>query len=198
MDVQMPKMDGYEATRRILEWERSTDRPHAPIIALTAHALPQDRERCLNAGMDDYLVKPYNQESLTNIIFRWLSSPGADRTDPACIDAEPIFAPEKIAEVRRIMGNRFPRLLQQFEETLEEQISVARRALETNAAADLRDAIHRIKNNAGDLGASRLLSTASELENQLRNGSFDRQLVDKVLNLGQRALREATAIRYGE
>jgi CheY-like chemotaxis protein len=63
MDLQMPEMDGIEATRRLRESE-SSSRSRVPIIALTAHALKHDRERCLSAGMDDYLAKPFSTEAL--------------------------------------------------------------------------------------------------------------------------------------
>ena len=57
MDVQMPQMDGFEATRRIRQLQHTQGR-HIPIVAMTAHALPDDRDRCLAAGMDDYVAKP--------------------------------------------------------------------------------------------------------------------------------------------
>ena len=72
MDVQMPHMDGLEATAAIRETERKSQ-GHMPIIAMTAHAMKGDMERCLDAGMDDYLTKPVDLERLREAVQRWAS-----------------------------------------------------------------------------------------------------------------------------
>ena len=80
MDCQMPEMDGFEATRRIREFNHSDatgsgiEMRRTPIIALTANAITGDRERCLETGMDDYVTKPFSQEELTQVMLRWNSA----------------------------------------------------------------------------------------------------------------------------
>lgn len=76
MDLQMPGMDGLETTRRIREAERQEGRPRLPVLAMTAHVLPGDRERCLEAGMDDYLTKPLDKEVFFQVLGQWLPIPG--------------------------------------------------------------------------------------------------------------------------
>jgi PAS domain S-box-containing protein len=72
MDVQMPDVDGFEATQLIRKWESENER-HTPIIAMTAHAMKGDREKCLEAGMDDYVTKPIESRILYNVLERWLA-----------------------------------------------------------------------------------------------------------------------------
>ena len=71
MDCHMPVMDGFEATRRIREHEAQRRAAHTPIVALTADALAGDRERCLQAGMDDYMTKPVSTATLASVVERW-------------------------------------------------------------------------------------------------------------------------------
>ena len=73
MDWQMPEMDGLEATRRIREFEQRRGLERTPIIAVTAHAMPSDRDACLAAGMDDYIIKPYSFDALMRALQRWTS-----------------------------------------------------------------------------------------------------------------------------
>jgi signal transduction histidine kinase/ActR/RegA family two-component response regulator len=72
MDCQMPVLDGIEATRRLRAHETDTGRPHVPVIALTANAMPQDRQRCTAAGMDDHLAKPFRQDELRGVLINYL------------------------------------------------------------------------------------------------------------------------------
>ncbi|MEW5909150.1 MAG: response regulator, partial [Thermodesulfobacteriota bacterium] len=71
MDVQMPEMDGFEATKSIRSLSSNLLNRDVPIIAMTAHAFKEDRDQCLNAGMNDYIAKPINPKSLTAMISKW-------------------------------------------------------------------------------------------------------------------------------
>lgn len=76
MDLQMPEMDGFECTQAIRDWETEQGRGPMPIVALTANAMAGDRERCLDAGMNEHLAKPVTRQTLYNMVSRWL--PEAD------------------------------------------------------------------------------------------------------------------------
>jgi CheY-like chemotaxis protein len=80
MDCQMPELDGFDATRRIRAEGSGCLAPNVPIIAMTANAMAGDRERCLAAGMDDYLTKPISLQALGDAIDRWL--PASDAAAP--------------------------------------------------------------------------------------------------------------------
>jgi two-component system sensor histidine kinase/response regulator len=78
MDVQMPEMDGFEATRQIRVWEQSNGQ-HIPIIAMTAHAMAGDRDRCIEAGMDDYISKPLEPRVLLSALDRWAQNMDSEK-----------------------------------------------------------------------------------------------------------------------
>jgi CheY-like chemotaxis protein len=77
MDCQMPELDGYDATRAIRRGDAGN--PNVPVIAMTANAMQGDRERCLEAGMEDYIAKPVRQKELLAVLERWL--PGSTRPE---------------------------------------------------------------------------------------------------------------------
>ena len=76
MDVSMPEMNGYDATAEIRKYEKSQQLTACPIIALTANAMQGDREKCLQAGMDDFMSKPVIMDDLHALVRKWLSNPG--------------------------------------------------------------------------------------------------------------------------
>ncbi|MGR6806443.1 response regulator [Sphaerotilus natans] len=169
MDIQMPGMDGHDATRAVRQWELRQDRPRLPIIALTAHALPADRDKCLAAGMDDHVVKPYSADTLAAAIARWLR-PSSSREGGAPVPAPAESGAEldagRLAEVRALMGEAFDALLDKALESLADEIALLRQACahdDTQAAGEL---LHRLKNTAGDIGAMRLHALAARLEKE--------------------------------
>jgi two-component system sensor histidine kinase/response regulator len=72
MDCQMPEIDGYEATKRIRKNPEDYQSPGVPIIAMTAHAMKGDRDKCISAGMNDYLTKPVKSKELSKMLDKWL------------------------------------------------------------------------------------------------------------------------------
>ena len=100
MDCQMPKLDGYSATREIRRRESSRGQPRLPVVALTAHAMPGDRQKCLESGMDDYLSKPLSSRQLSSVLQAWL-----DRRETVLPEARPEVEPidrNVLAELHRL------------------------------------------------------------------------------------------------
>ena len=115
MDCEMPIMDGFDATKRIREIERVTGglrgsdlaRSRIPIVALTAHALAEVRDRCLEAGMDDFLVKPFDEQQMVDMLGRWLNPRAIATTADA---SQPSAAPGTLGHGDRLgCGREDPR-----------------------------------------------------------------------------------------
>lgn len=185
MDCQMPVMDGFEATRRIRESERSeaigeskksgASRPsplapcHIPIIAVTANAMQGDREHCLAAGMDDYLAKPIQMETLRAVLHRWAAPPPAQDTvsnlpaqeqnsvrgvfDPASMFRNIGEDNHLFAQLVEMFLNQYPAMLANIKEGLIRADNVA---VERTA--------HSLKGTAGNLCAPEVVLAASRLE----------------------------------
>jgi two-component system sensor histidine kinase/response regulator len=136
--------------------------------------------------MDDYLAKPYNGDALSAMIARWLAPPGPARADGAA-EVAPVLDPAKLAEVRSLMGPRFGVLLAMFATSARDRWEQALRAWAGKDSEALLDAVHRLKNTAGDIGAPRLRDAAATLENKLKRGAFPVEGIDAL----ERACRDA-------
>jgi two-component system sensor histidine kinase/response regulator len=171
MDVQMPVVDGLEATRRIREKEKGSG-GHVPIVVLTAHAMKGDRERCLEAGADDYLAKPIIPAKLAETMDRQLASGQArDHREESVPSPDRPFDPDAL--LARLEGDR--RLAGEMVSLLESEAPVlveqACAALERNDCEALRRAAHTLKGAIGNFGNGLAFRAAAELEECARRGT---------------------------
>lgn len=161
MDVQMPEMDGLEATAAIRAREKEFH-AHIPIVAMTAHALKGDRERCLAAGMDGYVSKPIRVQTLMEEIERCLQA------IPAAPAAEPLARQvlDAAALLERIEGDTalLADLARLFREESPKWLAAMRDAIDRGDAPTLERAAHTLKGSAGNLAAHRTAQAALRLE----------------------------------
>jgi two-component system, sensor histidine kinase and response regulator len=177
MDVQMPEMDGFEATTAIREREKSTG-AHLRIIAMTAHAMKGDRERCLAAGMDDYISKPVQNKELLAAIARQFAPPASAAHAPESTEDKPaldeIF--DSAAALDRLEGDR--KLLAEMAKLLESEsvklLEQLRAAVAESNANGVERAAHTLKGALGSLAAAAAFNVARELETVARQGDSAR------------------------
>jgi len=191
MDCNMPRLDGYEATARIRAAEPA-DR-HVAIIALTANALEGDGERCLEAGMDDYIAKPLALGVLRERLQRWLKSWSSAvgvrelapperglRTDDD--DGEPVLDYRILTEVKGAMGEAIADMVEVFLEDTSTNIAGLQQALGEGDGARLQALAHELKGSCRNLGVHAMGQTARELETAAREGDLvgAQQLVERL------------------
>jgi len=196
MDVQMPDMDGVQATQRILERWGDGDRPW--IVAMTAEVMRGDREGFLAAGMNDYVAKPIRPQELIAAIARTPS-----RTRPVAVgDAESAGPPVDASVLDRLaesMGGDdafVAELIDQFVTDSPGLVAAARKGLEAGDADEVRRAAHTLKSNAATFGANELADCSSRLEaaakaGQLEDGPARLEAIDEELGRVHAALRAA-------
>jgi CheY-like chemotaxis protein len=191
MDVQMPEMDGLEATRRI---RALPDRESLPIVAMTANAYDEDRKRCLEAGMNDHVAKPVDPETLYATLRKWL--PGNIAPDE--LAAEEILAEDEgDANLRRLlaaipgldsdawlgvqpgMAHYYLSLLQKYADGQSDDMDRLRTRLGEKKFKDALILIHSLKGVAGILGIFGVLDLASELESAIRDN--DESQIGRVM-----------------
>jgi CheY-like chemotaxis protein/HPt (histidine-containing phosphotransfer) domain-containing protein len=195
MDCEMPVMDGFDATRRMRDIERvmrglrdeEPSRSRTPIVALTAHALAEVRERCLEAGMDDFLVKPYDELQIADMLGRWLTPRAAIACAPEIarpsLEEQPAPAAvttrldmKAVDRIRRIAGDGGTSLLgqvvSQFAATsapLLETMRAKSRDLDSQA---VWRAAHGLRSSASAIGACRVSQYCEEIEARAKDNGI--------------------------
>lgn len=183
MDGEMPRVDGFTATREI----RHAEPPgtHFPIIALTAHALRGDRERCLAAGMDDYISKPVESEKVFELLKKWLGEPKGEAAKGPIVSEYP----EEIGEIDlatlptfdlkralEITGGKIHtvrRITTVFIQYMPARIEEMEKVCEEQKYDELTRLIHSLSGAASSIAAQKLAYIVQNLEQELRNGEFN-------------------------
>jgi CheY-like chemotaxis protein len=200
MDCQMPTMDGYEATRAIRKRENGYHAPRStpqktpsriPIIALTAHALEEDRAQCLAAGMDDYLSKPFTQDQLRTLLTRWLpKSPkhaeenapqeAGNHTTPQPLMSQPSPVEHKVLhDLRAVLGDRIHQVIHTFLQNTPILLQTLRKAVAGGDIQTMTRTAHSLKGTTSTLGMLALSGLCKEVEFKGRANSLDD--VDQLL-----------------
>ncbi|QTA84292.1 Two component system histdine kinase, HAMP domain-containing [Desulfonema magnum] len=192
MDCRMPEMDGYEATRIIREKEKrimseteisdAMRSLHIPIIALTAHAIDSFRQRCLDAGMDDYLSKPFTRNQIGEVLKRWLSETESVREqqplspNQVSVEESPRLScpvdSDILDEIRFIEKQGSPNFMRQIIGTYlrdsAKLLQAIREAVSQNDSDAIREIAHSFKSASGNMGATGLASLCKEMEDMGR------------------------------
>jgi signal transduction histidine kinase/DNA-binding response OmpR family regulator len=176
MDVQMPELDGLEATRRIRSPESAVRNHRIPVIAMTARAMQGDRETCLAAGMDGYITKPVSAQALAAVLDQWLPQAPATRAPPVPPTTDPTTCPSALqpearvfdqAELlERLMGDAalVQIIVAGFVQDMPKQIAALRGYLESGDAVGTERQAHNIKGASANVSAQALCAVAAQME----------------------------------
>ena len=194
MDINMPEMDGFSATQRI---RKKDSLSNLPIIAMTAHAISGYREKCLKAGMNDYITKPINPDELFNILLKWVK-PGERKVNikksadnqPAILFPEFIEGMDLENGLARVGGNKklYRDLLVKFVQNHSQIPQKIAEALKDGDRQKAADFAHTFKGISGNIGAQELFNITRELELALKeenntDNSLPKQLMEQTKNI---------------
>ena len=180
MDLQMPVMDGIEATRQIRQRQAPSLNPDLPIIAVTAYAMTGDRERCLTAGMNDYVAKPVSPQALADVLCQWLPLDAEAASQPTSA-SPPVLAVGSAREpaprvfdqpgfMARMLGDETlaHEILICFLQNLPRQLDTLSDALHAGDASAIASTAHSLKGAAANISAEALRTVADTLEQAAR------------------------------
>jgi CheY-like chemotaxis protein len=183
MDCHMPEMDGYEATVELRKREHSSGAKRVPIIALTANAMAQDREECLNVGMDDHLAKPFSIQSLQEMLDRWMprvtsaQKQAAELAAHAPASAHEVLDRQVLDQLRMLGTNGKPELLARaIDLYLVESPRLIRnlkQAAQANDAPGIARSAHSLKSSSANVGATALSRYCGEIEASARRADTE-------------------------
>ncbi len=180
MDVQMPEMDGLEAARLIRDPESHVRNHAVPVIAMTAHAMAGDREKCLDAGMDDYVTKPVAPKTLAGVLDKWLPAAddrkdGGPQEQAAEVPAPGVPVWDKEGMFTRLMDDEelVGTIAQGFLEDIPSQIEALKAGIEAGDEAVARRIAHTIKGASANVGGERVRETAFRMETECGAGNLD-------------------------
>ncbi|WDP93075.1 MAG: response regulator [Desulfobacter sp.] len=184
MDSQMPGMDGLEACRRIRIYEEQNGLDNTPIIAMSGNAFAQDREKCFDAGMDDFIAKPVEPDLLARVLHHHLNRSAPQDLDPGIPEtrwdepwaeasaAPPVFDRETLAQRFGNDEELVAVVLESFFQEIPDLFDSLDSAVEENDAEAIRSAAHSIKGSAANVNAEQLKETAFELETAAHSGDL--------------------------
>jgi protein-histidine pros-kinase len=202
MDVEMPRLNGLEAVGALRGQERATG-GHLPVIAMTAHAMKGDRDRCLEAGMDDYLSKPIDAESLATALVRWSNAnlqneDGPMSSEESCVEAA-VYDRQAALEIADNSEELLAEIIDLFFQTYEQIVARIRGALASGDASSLAGAAHEMKGVLANIGAQRARQQALVIEQMGREGQCQTAVVEvEKLEDELRELRGALRAEDGE
>ena len=175
MDGSMPVMDGFEATAAIREYEGN--KKHTPIIAMTAHAMRGDREKCLTAGMDDYISKPIDWNSVYSILLKYCPQKStkkghAENNEPGIVPST-VFQYNKLLQLAENGFDFFKSILDETQQQLNTGMKKLSDAIQEQQVDQIKFESHTLKNIAGTIGAMDFLSKAQQIEHNSDHQTID-------------------------
>ena len=181
MDIQMPEMDGMETTRRLKALNLAA---LPPIVAMTAYAMKEDRERFLAAGMDDYLAKPIRAQQIIAMVSRWVSD-GHGVIQEALLNTDFVVDEEVLASLSDAVGGDpafVQSMLEEFIAEAKEQITAAISAHASGSCKGVQSELHTLKGNSGTLGAAQVHSICEKIELRAKVCDFT-QFATEIVDL---------------
>jgi PAS domain S-box-containing protein len=184
MDCQMPVLDGYQATRKIRSKESAVTNSEIPIIAMTANAMAGDRQKCLDAGMNDYLSKPIEADKVINMLKKWLPNESTEINQPATEDNPKLATLDKTANEhivfdyddmsKRLMNDQdlMKSIAEMFYQDLVVEIEELKVSIKNNDIKQAAAIMHIIKGSAANVGGKALTALAFDMEMASKSGNL--------------------------